>query len=92
MTTICLSVKVRTNSLQHAGAWTFLTIRTRTGMEQRAVVEFAPFQKLPKEHAKADPRMGTIETGEHVLGGGGGGGDESVGDILLWLISFTTAN
>jgi hypothetical protein len=27
------------------------------------VVEFAVYQKLPKEHKKPDPRQGTIETG-----------------------------
>ncbi|CAI2173463.1 4775_t:CDS:2 [Funneliformis geosporum] len=32
------------------------------GNENRAVVEFAIYQKLPKEHKKPDPRQGTIET------------------------------
>ncbi|CAG8485051.1 8303_t:CDS:2 [Ambispora leptoticha] len=32
------------------------------GNETRAVVEFAPFQKLPKERKKPDPRQGTIES------------------------------
>ncbi|KAK9670727.1 hypothetical protein K7432_017565, partial [Basidiobolus ranarum] len=31
------------------------------GNESRAVVEFAPFQKTPKENHKPDPREGTIE-------------------------------
>ncbi|RUS30888.1 hypothetical protein BC938DRAFT_478813, partial [Jimgerdemannia flammicorona] len=31
--------------------------------ENRAVVEFGPFQKTPKEHKKPDPRQGTIESG-----------------------------
>ncbi|CAG8557148.1 3432_t:CDS:2, partial [Acaulospora colombiana] len=31
-------------------------------VENRAVVEFAIYQKLPKEHKKLDPRQGTIET------------------------------
>ncbi|CAG8535466.1 61_t:CDS:2 [Diversispora eburnea] len=34
----------------------------RNGVENRAVVEFAIYQKLPKEHKKPDPRQGTIET------------------------------
>ncbi|RIA92781.1 Smg-4/UPF3 family-domain-containing protein [Glomus cerebriforme] len=34
----------------------------RQGNENRAVVEFAIYQKLPKEHKKPDPRQGTIET------------------------------
>jgi len=32
------------------------------GNEYRAVVEFSPFQKIPKEHKPADPRQGTIES------------------------------
>ncbi|CAM0139898.1 unnamed protein product [Umbelopsis sp. WA50703] len=32
------------------------------GNEYRAVVEFAPFQKIPKDHKTPDPRQGTIET------------------------------
>ncbi|KAI7848542.1 Smg-4/UPF3 family-domain-containing protein [Circinella umbellata] len=31
------------------------------GTESRAVVEFAPFQKLPKEHKNPDTREGTID-------------------------------
>lgn len=34
-----------------------------SGNESFAVVEFAPFQKIPSEKRKADPRMGTIEQG-----------------------------
>ncbi|PKC03942.1 hypothetical protein RhiirA5_450019 [Rhizophagus irregularis] len=34
----------------------------KQGNENRAVVEFAVYQKLPKEHKKPDPRQGTIET------------------------------
>lgn len=33
------------------------------GNEYRAVVEFSPFQKIPKEHKPADSRQGTIESG-----------------------------
>ncbi|CAG8713144.1 701_t:CDS:2, partial [Dentiscutata erythropus] len=31
------------------------------GNENKAVVEFAVYQKLPKDHKKSDPRQGTIE-------------------------------
>ncbi|CAG8573237.1 12351_t:CDS:2 [Funneliformis caledonium] len=34
----------------------------RQGNENRAVVEFAIYQKLPKEHKKPNPKQGTIET------------------------------
>ena len=33
------------------------------GNESIAVVEFAPFQKIPPERKKVDPRAGTIEGG-----------------------------
>lgn len=33
------------------------------GNESIAVVEFAPFQKVPNEKKKADSRAGTIEKG-----------------------------
>ncbi|KAG0077616.1 hypothetical protein BGZ93_006888 [Podila epicladia] len=33
----------------------------RQGNEGRAHVEFAPFQKIPREQRKADPKQGTIE-------------------------------
>ncbi|CAG8701719.1 5491_t:CDS:2, partial [Racocetra fulgida] len=35
----------------------------RISNENKAVVEFAVYQKLPKEHKKSDPRQGTIESG-----------------------------
>lgn len=35
----------------------------RHGNEGRAHVEFAPFQKIPREQRKADPKQGTIEEG-----------------------------
>lgn len=35
-----------------------------TGNESRAVVEFAPFQKLPKEQKNPDSRQGTIDEGK----------------------------
>ena len=35
------------------------------GNESIAVVEFAPFQKVPNEKKKADTRAGTIEKGVH---------------------------
>ena len=34
-----------------------------SGNESIAVVEFAPFQKVPNEKKKADTRAGTIEKG-----------------------------
>lgn len=38
-----------------------------TGNESVAVVEFAPFQKVPSEKKKVDGRMGTIEKGQPLL-------------------------
>ncbi|KAI8388641.1 Smg-4/UPF3 family-domain-containing protein [Radiomyces spectabilis] len=38
-----------------------------TGNESRAVVEFAPFQKLPKEHKAPDTRQGTIDNDSDYL-------------------------
>jgi regulator of nonsense transcripts 3 len=35
----------------------------RAGNESYAVVEFAPYQKVPPEKKKADARSGTIEKG-----------------------------
>ena len=35
-----------------------------SGNETRCVVKFAPYQKLPKERKKPDPRQGSIETGK----------------------------
>lgn len=37
------------------------------GNEGRAHVEFAPFQKIPREQRKADPKQGTIEEGRYFL-------------------------
>lgn len=34
-----------------------------TGTESQAVVEFAPYQKVPTEKKKPDARVGTIEKG-----------------------------
>lgn len=34
------------------------------GLESEAVVEFAPYQKIPADKKKADPRSGTILDGE----------------------------
>lgn len=36
----------------------------RNGNEGRAYVEFAPFQKIPREQRKPDAKQGTIEEGE----------------------------
>lgn len=38
----------------------FYTLWT-LGNESRAVVEFAPYQKIPKEHKTTDARQGTID-------------------------------
>ncbi|KAG0172194.1 hypothetical protein DFQ28_007475 [Apophysomyces sp. BC1034] len=37
------------------------------GNESRAVVEFAPFQKIPREHKNADARQGTIDDDQDYL-------------------------
>lgn len=37
---------------------------TTTGNISQAVVEFAPYQRIPTAPAKADPREGTIDAGE----------------------------
>lgn len=38
------------------------------GNETFAIVEFAPFQKVPQERKKQDARMGTIQQGPpHLL-------------------------
>ncbi|GAA5814841.1 hypothetical protein MFLAVUS_008344 [Mucor flavus] len=37
------------------------------GNESRAVVEFAPYQKIPKEHKTADVRQGTIDQDQDYL-------------------------
>ncbi|KAJ3731487.1 Smg-4/UPF3 family-domain-containing protein [Lentinula guzmanii] len=38
-----------------------------TGHESQAVVEFAPYQKVPSEKKKIDPRNGTIEKDENYI-------------------------
>ncbi|KIY46711.1 hypothetical protein FISHEDRAFT_31677, partial [Fistulina hepatica ATCC 64428] len=38
--------------------------RDKAGNESQAVVEFAPYQKIPSEKKKADVRIGTIEQDE----------------------------
>lgn len=37
------------------------------GNEYRAVVEFALYQKIPKEHKTVDPRQGTIDEDQDYL-------------------------
>ena len=37
--------------------------RIETGVESQAVIEFAPYQKIPPEKKKIDGRNGTIEKG-----------------------------
>ncbi|KAI0088255.1 Smg-4/UPF3 family-domain-containing protein [Irpex rosettiformis] len=41
--------------------------RDKTGNESIAIVEFAPFQKIPTAKGKADSRMGTIEKDEDFI-------------------------
>jgi len=41
--------------------------RDKAGNESIAVVEFAPFQKIPSEKKKVDSRLGTIEKDEDFL-------------------------
>ncbi|EMD37045.1 hypothetical protein CERSUDRAFT_95309 [Gelatoporia subvermispora B] len=41
--------------------------RDKAGNESSAVVEFAPFQKIPSEKKKVDSRMGTIEKDEDYI-------------------------
>jgi hypothetical protein len=37
------------------------------GVESRAVVEFAPYQRIPKEHKTTDVRQGTIDEDQDYL-------------------------
>ncbi len=37
------------------------------GTESRAVVEFAPYQRIPKEHKITDVRQGTIDEDQDYL-------------------------
>lgn len=37
------------------------------GVESQAVVEFAPYPKIPSEKRKPDPRNGTIERGSFIF-------------------------
>ncbi|KAG7095634.1 hypothetical protein E1B28_006357 [Marasmius oreades] len=41
--------------------------RDKSGNESQAVVEFAPYQKIPSEKKKADARIGTIEQDEDYI-------------------------
>ncbi|KAJ3904573.1 Smg-4/UPF3 family-domain-containing protein [Lentinula edodes] len=41
--------------------------RDKSGNEAHAVVEFAPYQKVPPEKKKLDPRNGTIEKDENYI-------------------------
>ncbi|KAJ4001906.1 Smg-4/UPF3 family-domain-containing protein [Lentinula boryana] len=41
--------------------------RDKSGHESQAVVEFAPYQKVPSEKKKIDPRNGTIEKDENYI-------------------------
>jgi len=44
----------------------YLKRRVETGVESQAVIEFAPYQKIPPEKKKVDGRNGTIEKGMHL--------------------------
>ena len=44
-----------------------MPVFTRAGNESIAVVEFAPFQKIPTEKKKVDSRIATIEKGKPYL-------------------------
>lgn len=51
-----------------AGVWhprfvSLIMLTLHTGIETQAVVEFAPYQKVPFEKSKTDNRMATIEEG-----------------------------
>lgn len=39
----------------------------RLGNENRAVVEFAPYQRIPREHKTVDVRQGTIDDDQDYL-------------------------
>jgi hypothetical protein len=39
----------------------------RRGNESQAVVEFAPYQKVPSDRKKQDARAGTIDKGSTIL-------------------------
>ncbi|KAL0946194.1 hypothetical protein HGRIS_012456 [Hohenbuehelia grisea] len=41
--------------------------RDKAGVESQAVVEFAPYQKIPPEKRKVDARLGTIEKDEDYI-------------------------
>ncbi|KAJ3716601.1 Smg-4/UPF3 family-domain-containing protein [Lentinula raphanica] len=41
--------------------------RDKSGNESQAVVEFAPYQKVPPDRKKIDPRNGTIERDENYI-------------------------
>jgi hypothetical protein len=59
MTATCLEIKkvsVRSDGYMHDPT-------VKPGNESYAIVEFAPYQKIPTEKKKADNRNGTIEKG-----------------------------
>ena len=39
----------------------------KKGAQYRCVVEYAPYQRIPREKAKEDPREGTYENGQSLL-------------------------
>jgi len=50
---------------KHLVSLTDCPLNPLLGNEHRVVVEFSPFQKIPKELKKPDPRQNTIETGTY---------------------------
>lgn len=55
--------KVEKQALEFQKAYHGHVFMDKHGNEGRAHVEFAPFQKIPREQRKADPKQGTIEEG-----------------------------
>ncbi|KAF9322047.1 hypothetical protein BG003_008238 [Podila horticola] len=53
--------KVEKQALEFQKAYHGHVFMDKHGNEGRAHVEFAPFQKIPREQRKADPKQGTIE-------------------------------
>ena len=60
------------------------------GNEFQAVVEFAPYQKVPSEKKKVDVRAGTIEKGAYAVLHGGVDADSSQMRIISrsWNLSM----
>ena len=39
----------------------------KKGAQYRCIVEYAPYQRIPREKAKEDPREGTYENGQSAV-------------------------